>query len=327
MPFRKRKPENIFQQLQRQSPAFPPQSPATPAPQSQEPFTTAFDQAQERRRKEQLDLKRIHFLKSTARGMNQHESDKLWQEMLGEVGAKEDMITKEVTGAELTQEQQKQSIMEQQIGELVGLGQEDFTQLGRSGEQGFISGMQERWEDLTPQQKLAVGSALAAGGVALAGAGAAVGVAAAAKLAVGGIFSKAAVATTAFKGLGLTKVAAVGGFLYTSMTRKKEADLNSQMNDLRAISRDLVTAVSRGADPNAVREQLIQIEQDMRQKGAELNSAKALSIEDRLIKSDAQTTIRRNVQAIAIRRQIVEQYMLTGDIDELNRLAGAVGLE
>ena len=219
--------------------------------------------------------------------------------------------------------QSRADLAQTQIQELAGIGSEDFTQLGRDGSS-WSERLTEKWDSLSTQQKVGVGAIAIGAGIATLGLAAPAGLAIAGKLSAGAIFAKSSTAIASFKAF---KILGYGGVVYGYITEKRARDLEGQMSDLRTISRELSGAISRGANPQEVREQLIEIEQAMREKGAELNIAKSRSISDRIVKSDAQTTIRKNVQSVVIKRQIVEQYIATGDIDAFNQMMGAWGDE
>jgi len=222
----------------------------------------------------------------------------------------------------------RQEIAQQQVQQLAGIGAEDFTQLRMSQDGSFLTRLQEGWEEATPLQKgsiIAAGATLAVAGVALGGAVfAGTGVAVVGKAATAGILAKSAGALTTLKSL---KILGYAGAAYGLITEKRARDLEKQMNDLRSISKELGRSINRGLDANEVRDQLVVMEQEMRDKGAELNVAKARSISDRIVKSNAQTTIRRNVQSVVITRQVVEQYMMDGNLDRLNQALGVFGGE
>jgi len=68
---------------------------------------TQYDRDQAKRLAEQQDLRRLWWLKSEGEGLSQHEKDALWREMLGDVGAREDLISPEaITGEQLAREEE-----------------------------------------------------------------------------------------------------------------------------------------------------------------------------------------------------------------------------
>lgn len=127
------------------------------------------------------------------------------------------------------------------------------------------------------------------------------------------------------KVLGL--LGAGGSYAYGLLTKGKVNDIEGDINDMVALSSDLARQVNNGADPLVVREQLIDMENEIKDKIAELNAAKRISLADRIIGADSQTYARKQVTKILLRRQAVERYMQTGDINAYNAMIGTYGLQ
>jgi len=239
---------------------------------------------------------------------------------------------------------QQEALAEQQAEELQSLGQEDFTKLGEEQPKTNqeIDGQQVNMPIGPPLNRLDTGipidaqrqqfmadTAAQAGGLALGvlGTGLAGGAAMGTSLPTLNLAGTASKVKAAITSLRNVKILGALGAAYGILTNSKVRDVEGDINDMVSLSRTLASQVSSGADPVEVRQQLVDMENEVRDKIAEMNVAKKYSIKDRLIGSDSQEYARKQLTLLVLRRQAVERYMLTNDLNGFNSFMGAQSYE
>lgn len=248
--------------------------------------------------------------------------------------------TKKIQAQQLNPLQaQQDALAEQQATELKSLGQEDFTKLGEQPtafdtsatqnipEATFIGNRIETRSPEAIQQQNQAEMATQGAGLA----GSVIGAGLLGGNLIGGTTLKLAPtlskAKTAITSLRNIKILGAIGTVYGFLTNAKVNDIEGNINDMVSISKTMASQVSSGADPVEVRQQLVDMENEIRDKIAEMNIAKRYSIKDRIIGSDTQEYARKQLTLIALRRQAVERYMLTNDLNAFNSFMGAQSLE
>jgi hypothetical protein len=231
------------------------------------------------------------------------------------------------------QAQQQQELGAKQSQELAALGQEDFTKIGQpmpSPESIEAEGLKfnNPWsaegKARLNEIKLAEEARLAAGGAPAPLMTGTLPIGIGAGISVAPLIAKI---KTAKASLGSIKILGVAGAVYGYLTKGKVRDVEGNINDLVSLGKQLSSQVSQGANPAEVRQQLLDMENEIRDKIAELNTAKKYSIQDRLIGSDSQEYARKQVTNIVLRRQAVERYMVDGNMNAYNMQMGAYNLE
>jgi len=227
---------------------------------------------------------------------------------------------------QMQQEVTRQQLAQQSKETSEAIGQEDFRKLGIADE-GFISRLKEGWEDASTLQKASIavplGIAAVAGGFAIAGAAlAGTGVAAAAKVGVAAKVSSFFGAKTALSGTLKAMVLVQAAGLVSNLSEQKKRDIESQMNDVVTESTDLARQINNGLDPIFVRDELKSLEEEVRDLIGQYNQARKFSIRDRMLGIDIQTKARKDLRKINNRMALVDNYIATGDIQQLNQQLG-----
>lgn len=140
---------------------------------------------------------------------------------------------------------------------------------------------------------------------------------------------KAAAATSALGGLSKASkfiLSAIGlgsiSTLTSYLTSGRYNAINADMTALRTATRDIVTDVTKGADPQEAIEALTIIEEQENQLAASLKLANQYTLQGRLSGRTPDADIYRNLNAVIRRRQALERYAIDGDIDALARSVG-----
>jgi hypothetical protein len=228
-------------------------------------------------------------------------------------------------------QQLAQIIGQQNAQELKNIGYEDFTELNEMDKNWKHKAL-DKWDSLDTAQKAAVlviagGAIVATGGAAgLAGlkAGTALGIiGGTGKVATAGKVAGFFTAKNAFWGVvGTGYVLKEAGNFVLNLNEQKAKAIQREMNDITSESTQLVRSISRGVDPNAVEEILMELEQEMRTALIRYNQAKAYNLKERYLGIDIQTTARKDMRKITSSLQIVREYKMTGDLEKLQREIG-----
>ena len=219
---------------------------------------------------------------------------------------------------ELLQLQQKQSQ------ELVNLGQEDLTKLTPEQQQLLTAegkpanDVQQGFDEfgnpvsrpvnnpITSQDQKNSDIAGAVGVGALA-----VGIAAPTALpAIGATLGKMNILTAGLAGFSINSI-------LSSFTSGRTTELEGDIGEITALSKAVKTDVAAGADPFQAIAELQKAEEEIRWKIGELNRAISINPKDRAAGKDTQEFARLNLETIVRRRQAIERYILTKDINQL----------
>lgn len=137
--------------------------------------------------------------------------------------------------------------------------------------------------------------------------------------ATGGIVSKLATHSKFLGGLIL------GGGVSTairSLTAGKVSEIEGDISEIRTSTRDIVTDVTKGGDPQQAIDALQEIENSMYALEGDLHQALKTDLQARLRGKDTEEFMFRNLNAVIRRRQALERYMIDGNIDNLNLILG-----
>jgi len=249
------------------------------------------------------------------------------------IAAKRATPTGAVRGtAEIEEAQQgaaRSELIAKQVEVLRALAAKDFTTLKPQEQQAVREAQQEGGllSDLPFAAKAGLGAAALAVGTVAGPAAVAAGIGAAGAVALGSqvpavatAFGKAKLAIGVISGISISKV-------FGAVTGGRVKDLEAQINDIRAASRDIVTSVAKGSDPLEAIELLTQMEEEMMWKIGSLNLAIDRSPIDSLTGKDTQNFAFRAVSGVVRRRQAIELFMIDGDVQALALVTGFGELE